>query len=472
MATRSLTASCRPLLRSRRLCYFSSAPQESNRREKSKETLAKDTAAKQPFVQARIRPGEWDPETRTNPLYRPRFKARTRILSEDDLLKQPTVGFTGEFETLKEAMVTLSWMDQADQQEIYKLYLHLMDHSHEAHGGRTSHEYIMRVIAQKYNITPERAAGVVQLQHNEEQLKRDPKVKLLQDEADYMDASIKQEIKDCYKTFGMELEKDFIEDPVAISRLKESKKYQTVEDLLDLDKITKDTIVRDNERARMLIDGHVYVEDVDEDTVPIPIDADAKKLLAAHKKLAKDASDPAPKSPHGPGRERWKYVAQTINTRKLKKKRSKTYSYTNNSPENTLVEHNGTLRSANLADIKQSSWKPLRHLAEHTYKGAKQGWLERTLRGDETAWGAAPEDETGEEKELDKTAQEGDVDDKEVTDSSSSSDEGGEASDEVGSSDEDGEASDEVGSSDEESSDGELYEEEKFEQEVEDDERD
>ncbi len=31
-----------------------------------------------------------------------------------------------------------------------------------------------RVVAQKYNVTTSRTAGVIQLQHNEEQLKKDP----------------------------------------------------------------------------------------------------------------------------------------------------------------------------------------------------------------------------------------------------------------------------------------------------------
>jgi hypothetical protein len=89
-------------------------------------------------------------------------------------------------------------------------------------------------------------------------------------------------------------------------------------------------------------------------------------------------------------RPRWKFVAQTVNTRQLKKERAVSRGYTNNSPVNTLVEHDGTLTAATLQDVKLASWKPVRHVQEHTYSSAKQGWLDRSVRGDETAWGMAP----------------------------------------------------------------------------------
>lgn len=92
----------------------------------------------------------------------------------------------------------------------------------------------------------------------------------------------------------------------------------------------------------------------------------------------------------GRTRPRWKYVAQTVNTREQKKKRAKHRSYTNNNPSNTLVEEDGQLREATLADVKLTSWKPVRNVMEQSYSGAKRGWLDRTVRGDQTAWGKAP----------------------------------------------------------------------------------
>ena len=362
----------------------------------------------QPFVHARISPGEWDPETRTNPLYRPKFRSRARILHEDDFAKQPTVGFSGEYENFQDAMVTLSWLDESDQKQIYQLYLELLLHSHQKH-QRTSHEYIMRVIAQKFNITAERVAAVVQLQHNEEQMKRDPNAKLLTEAAEYMENAIKETIVNAYKTFKLKKpDEPFVTDPVGVSGLKESKTYQVVEDLLDVDQIMRDTVLREEKEARLAIDGHHYVEDVDDETVPIPLGKDCKKLLKTHEKFVSSQIETTTttttttttavplippqeeaKPASGERRERWKFVAQVVNTRDLKKKHSSHRSYINNSPEDTLVEHNGTLRAANLADVKQVAWKPIRHVSERTYADAKKGWLDRQLRGIEDAWGPA-----------------------------------------------------------------------------------
>lgn len=158
----------------------------------------------------------------------------------------------------------------------------------------------------------------------------------------------------------------------------------------------------------MVIDGHIYIEDQDDDTVDIPMSKDAKKLVEAKKKMADEASSnstelrstKAPDSvagipwpeQNGDGvtRPRWKYVAQTVNTRELKKKRTKHRSYRNNSPADTLVEEDGELRVATLKDVKLTSWKPVRNVLEHTYSGAKKGWLDRTVRGKQSSWGMAP----------------------------------------------------------------------------------
>jgi hypothetical protein len=52
---------------------------------------------------------------------------------------------------MQDAMVVLSYLNDATQKEIYSLYLSMMLSTEKEH-GRTSHEYVMRVIAQKYNI--------------------------------------------------------------------------------------------------------------------------------------------------------------------------------------------------------------------------------------------------------------------------------------------------------------------------------
>ena len=58
----------------------------------------------------------------------------------------------------------------AENERIYALYCELLQHTHAKFGGATSHEYVVRVIAQKYDLSFERVAGIVQLQHNQEQI--------------------------------------------------------------------------------------------------------------------------------------------------------------------------------------------------------------------------------------------------------------------------------------------------------------
>lgn len=66
----------------------------------------------------------------------------------------------------------------------------------------TSHEYVIRVVAQKYNVTTSRAAGVIQLQHNEEQFKKDPKFKVRHDVQAHVDAMVREQIRECYQSYG------------------------------------------------------------------------------------------------------------------------------------------------------------------------------------------------------------------------------------------------------------------------------
>ncbi|GAX27781.1 hypothetical protein FisN_13Hh114 [Fistulifera solaris] len=367
-----------------------------------------DITPSQTFVKTRIRPGEWDPETRTNPLYRPKFRSRAKIWSGDDFARQPTVGFSSEYESFVDAAVTLSWLTQNDQKQIYRLYCDILEATTE--GSRTSHEYIVRVVAQKFNLTPERVAAVIQLQHNEEQMIRkqqegDDSVKLLTEAAEYMDNAIQQEINEAYRGFGLKKPDEFVEDPTFIGVGQESKSWKVIDDLFDVDQLMKDAAVRDEREARVAIDGYVYVEDVDESSVKIPISKDCRELIKSVNRFKKTVSsegdiesiDALPKG--GERRERWKFVAQVVNTRQLRRQRDSDAkkrknhaprSYANNAPVNSLVEQNGSVRAATLEDVKQTAWKPVRHVCEHIYQGAKQGWLDRRLRGDTKAWGRAP----------------------------------------------------------------------------------
>lgn len=66
----------------------------------------------------------------------------------------------------------------------------------------TSHEYVIRVVAQKYNVSTSRAAGVIQLQHDEEQLKKDPTFKVRHDVQALVDATVRDTIREVYQAHG------------------------------------------------------------------------------------------------------------------------------------------------------------------------------------------------------------------------------------------------------------------------------
>lgn len=383
----------------------------------------------QSFVQTRLLPGEWDPETHTNPLYRPKYRSNARIWSKDDFLNQPQVGFSAEHESFAEAMATISWLSSRDQEKVYSFYVDIMRAAAEKKSAETSHEYVVRVVAQKFGLTPERVAGIIQLQHNEQQLKRKlsdpncdtsgyPSYQKMQEMSDMMDAGYAQEIRNAYQSNNAVAPESFVEDPVPAKH--DSKAWQTVDDVFDVDQMLADAHVREDRKARIAIDGYSYVADVDDVTVEIPMSEDCQSLLKAHKKLTPeegeenekiriDEANPLPAS--GERRQRWKYVAQVVNTRDLYRKRHEekmkqssakhhTTGYTNNHPANTLVEREGSLRAANQSDIQETPWKAVRHVCEHTYRGVKQGWLDRTVRGHLEAWGPAPAPQAvAEEKE-------------------------------------------------------------------------
>jgi hypothetical protein len=283
--------------------------------------------------------GEWDVNF-TNPLYRPQYKSSARIVSADDFANRPSVGFSGEFASLSDAMVTLSWLDQQDFAQIYQLYCDMMlsaeANTTSATGSgtsatsNTSHEYVMRVIAQQYNITAERVAAVVILSHNEQQMRMQNTTPLLEATANRMDALIQQEIKDAYESSRSTPPTDaFVEDPIGVNELQDRKKYRVADDVYDVDALHQAATVRLDQQARRIIDSHQYVLDVDLDAQPVPIDHDAQQLLTQHKTLQREMADqertvqqqrevrkavePQWRTANGDGvtRPRWKFIAQT-----------------------------------------------------------------------------------------------------------------------------------------------------------------
>ncbi|CAJ1945575.1 unnamed protein product [Cylindrotheca closterium] len=377
-------------------CHFSSvdaAKKEDDSGEDKKEFK------KQPFVTAKLEPGEWDLQ-RTNPYFRPK-PPRSRMISAEDFANRPPVGFENEFGSYEDSMVSLSWLDQKTSRKIYQIYVDMMVLSQQQH-KTTSHEYVCRVIAQKFNITPTRAAAVIQLQHAEEQMRQHNPDMLCDDQAKYAEEAIQQNIRDAYKAQRAQIPKQpFVEDPVGAHGRGEpdetSVSWTSTDDIYDLeDKITQAN-VRDAEQARLIIDGHLYKEDVDDVQVQVKTDSTTKRLLKDKKKIADELEEASGSIPYpetnakGEKRDRWKFVAKVVNTRAMRKKGRRVTKYTNNNVENTLVEHDGELRVATVAEAKQVAWKPTRTKGnEYIFEGAKKAWLEKTLEGKTGVWGRAP----------------------------------------------------------------------------------
>jgi hypothetical protein len=421
---RALLVGCRRYPGSAAAFSTRAAPSRPNNNKNAADEEALTDAEKihpQSFVKAKLNPGEWDPN-RTDPYFKPKPHRQSNLISAEDFANRPPVGFDGEFSTYQDAMISLSWMDQKTCRAIYDAYVNLVVLSQQNHQA-TSHEYVTRLIAEKYQITTTRAAGIIQLQHAEEQMQQHSPELLCQEQAKYAEETILQNIRDAYKSERLPLPGGnnprnsipFVEDPVGIHGRGEpdetSTQWSPADDIYDMEQKLTQANVRDSERAEILIDNHMYRVDMDEDEELVKTDGTSKKLVQAKETLQKEmeanaapAAAKATTIPYpatnakGERRDRWKYVAQIVNTRTLKRKQHQwghrkvpTTSYTNNKLGNTLVEQDGTLRIATVAEAKQAAWKPTRTRSnEYLFQGAKKAWLEKTLKGKSEVWGKAP----------------------------------------------------------------------------------
>ena len=398
---------------------------------KATDDTTNGTGHKQPFVTNKIEPGEWDP-LRKDPLYRPKYRSESKIISAEDFANRPMVTFDEEFETYADGMVTLGWLDMATQKQIYNTYINLMTKSHKDHNGRTSHEYVTKLIAQRVNIAPFRVAAVIQLQHNEEQLRLHNPELLCEEQAKYAEDTIKQNINDAYRSENSKPPRHFVEDPVGAHGKGDvdntSRFYLRSDDIYDLQEKLNKANIRDADRARYIIDNHTYIEDVDDNQTYISVDGNCNKLLKKQETLKKEndvneskiletsngVTIPYPETnTEGKSRDRYKFIAQVVDTRKQKIKKHKQQmktggryknkeriitNYTNNDTKNTLVEQNGTLRVATVEETKNVAWKKVRggdtgigsrgsKNNEFIYAGVKRAWLDHTIHNQKNVWG-------------------------------------------------------------------------------------
>lgn len=374
----------------------------------------------QPFVKIRLQPGESDPLSKIykrppNPLYRPRWTNKAQIISAEDFNARPKVSFSEQFDSMHDAMVVLSWLDEEKRQDIFQMYLHLMVEQ-DKEFKTTSHEYVMRVIGEKFNLTAVRVAAIVQNCHDEEQAAKEGRM-VNEKMAKYVDAKIKEHIDNAYMAYGEKNPNEFVETPTGVAGIGSSSgEVVRVEDLYDLDDLIKKADLREKGEAQLLIDEKVYIEDVDNEMVDSNVNTDCLKLVEKAKEFEKSKKDLARNEDNkiefalpdngciededgnkteSQRRQRWKYVAQTINVREQKKvgKKSRRGAKLKQTQKkgNTLVEENGSTRVASVAEVAQTAWKPERDENEFIYKGVKDAWLNRQLKGEKYGWGRVPD---------------------------------------------------------------------------------
>ena len=390
---------------------LSSTPRQNTARSTEAENDGGDGSSgsdvRQPFVKYKIEPGEWD-LNRTDPYHKPK-PPRNKLISAEDFANRPPVGFENEFSTYEDSMIALSWLDATTCKQIYSTYVDMMVRHQTAYPGRTSHEYVCRVLAQRFQITTWRAAGVVQLQHAEEQMRRNNPELLCEEQAQWAEDTIMKNISDAYKSERAHppnrghggQHQPFVEDPVGIHGLGEadetSNSWVVTDDIFDMETKLRKANARDDELAQVMIEEHVYREDVDENTLPVRTDGVAKRLIKAQKAQQKevekeDTSISFPETNgQGKKRPRWKYVAKIVNTRANRRKGKRLTSYSNNNMSNTLVEEDGSLRVATVEEAKKVAWKPTRTKGnEYIYEGVRKAWLDKTIHGNTEVWGKAP----------------------------------------------------------------------------------
>ena len=292
----------------------------------------------------------------------------------------------------------------------------------------TSHEYVMRVIAERFNLNPMRVAAIVQNCHDEEQVAKEGG--LLHDKlAKYVDATIKEHIDNVYMAYGEVNPNQFVENPSTIADTETSAEVVSVDDLYDVDELSRQAILREKGDLQLLIDEKIYIEDKDQNKIGSRANEECKKLvekvnedfksIGEAMKPTDDVANVLPdngvledkdgNTVEATKRKRWKYVAKTINVREQKKigknsRRGGKLKYKQRK-DNTLVEEDGIVRIATKQEVEQTSWKRERHINEFAYAGVKNAWLDRQLKGEKFGWGRVPADQRAQPQEEEAEAE-------------------------------------------------------------------
>lgn len=425
--------------------FFSTTSSDQQKKKKAprinlQETLSSSknkpppNAAKQPFVTHRLSPGQPNPlhqiykkrSIPSDPIYRPPWRHNTKanIISAEDYANRPRVVFEEQFDSLHDGMIILSWLNDKQRQDIYNAYTQMMLEQEKKFDGVTSHEYVLRVIGERFNISSLRTSAIVEEIHQEEQMMKHHPELVHEKVAEYVDTKIQEHINNCYNAYGEVNPNEYIENPIESGDVKltnTSGDVVTVEDLHDVDELTRQAILREKDEAQLEIDGYVYKEDVDDDQIPSNVNKECLDLIKAQNQAYEDMlenwgrnEDSEKECPLPLGgkivsedddgntverkvnrRPRWKFVAQTINVREQKqlkeKGMSKKKKQAHAKMKNTLVEHDGRLRVATMKEVNDVAWKDVRDVKGFLTKGVRSAWLKRR-NGERGVWGRVPDE--------------------------------------------------------------------------------
>ena len=331
----------------------------------------------QSFVKHRFEPPDLecaDPD-------QPRWKSKAKVISAEDFENRPRAGFGDEFDSLYDARVVVSWLDEKMAKGIYGEYCTLMEGMQKSEAV-TSHEYVVHVIAQKYNIRAARVAAVVALQHEEEQIRAKGEVELFDDVQAYVDKKAKEHIKAAYEHYEEVAPGVFTEQPY--TDLKDfSSKMTPVDDVHDIDTLYKKTQEKELIKAQEAMDKRMYTVDVDEDKKATSMSSKCKTLVDNANNNIEKFGDRYNK--------RWKYVAHIIDSKEEKRalatlrqgKKSKT-------KPNTIVSEGDLVRPGTLAEEKQVAWgrwKLRNNSVEYTLRDTKRAWVDKVSKGKHEGWG-------------------------------------------------------------------------------------
>jgi len=347
---------------------------------------------KQDFVKVEFEPGEWDQE-RKDPLHRPPWKGKARQISIDELNNMPRISLEGYDRIYKDPLYIPSFLYEEQREQIYNMYLEMMEELQNNDRGATSHEYVCYVISQKMNIAKERVAAVIQLRHNEEKIRKEGGP-IFEETAAFMDKKMKEVIDETFQDYKQPVPKTFIEDP-ALTPRERSREVVTVDDSFDVDEAERELLARDKSDAQLYLNNKFFIEDKEDGDFSCKINLNCKSLVEKREEYVQEKQylqqqqqqeqKPIPK------RKQYKFMAKIIESEEMtnRKTKNKLSCSKLRKSENILVEHNNTLRAATIGEVNRTSWKSKKNTLEFIYKDAKQAWLQKALHKKDGAWGKA-----------------------------------------------------------------------------------